>query len=341
MKSLRVSVAMCTYNGSSYLSEQLASLARQETLPAELVVVDDASTDETWSILMNFQSEAAFPVHLHRNPENLGSTRSFERVLSLVSGDVVALCDQDDVWRADKVSVMTRAFEGDAGIGMWFSDLRLVDESGKAVGLTAWQTSQIAFPPEARVGLEGIAAVDRLLSRALVVGAGAAFRARLLPLILPFPNVVRGTEPGDPIHDAWAALVAASVARLVPDPRTLVDYRQHGGQQIGLASISGGRNPAESDLPLDIIFRIRLRRQGMLLERLTSQAAVFPPHAGLLERLQSELTHTLARQSLPAGPARWVHVFREARTGRYSRWSAGWRSIVKDLIGGPRVPLDS
>src|SRR3954470_17842517 len=92
------SVAMCTYNGARFLGEQLASVAAQTRPPDELVVCDDRSTDETASLVRDFAAAAPFRVRLHVNERNLGSTRNFERAVSLCEGDLIALSDQDDEW---------------------------------------------------------------------------------------------------------------------------------------------------------------------------------------------------------------------------------------------------
>src|SRR4051794_28588047 len=95
---------MCTYNGSTYLHEQLASIAQQSRLPDELVLCDDASTDATVSILAEFAQRASFPVNILVNEHNVGSTRSFERAISQCSGQGIALADQDDVWHREKLA---------------------------------------------------------------------------------------------------------------------------------------------------------------------------------------------------------------------------------------------
>src|SRR4051794_15860948 len=92
------SVAMCTYNGARFIGAQLASVAAQTRTPDELIVCDDRSTDETVAIVQKFADSAPFRVRLHVNEENLGSTKNFERAVSLCEGDLIALCDQDDVW---------------------------------------------------------------------------------------------------------------------------------------------------------------------------------------------------------------------------------------------------
>src|SRR5882724_11959920 len=99
MKGQRISVAMCTYNGAGFLSEQLESIAAQTRLPDELVICDDRSTDESVEIVRNFARHTPFSVRLEMNEENLGSTKNFEKSIGLCQGEIIALADQDDVWR--------------------------------------------------------------------------------------------------------------------------------------------------------------------------------------------------------------------------------------------------
>ena len=99
----RISIAMATYNGSKYLREQLDSLAAQTLPPCELVVTDDGSTDDTLGILDRFRRRAPFPVHLHRNEQRLGYRDNFLKAAQLCSGELIAFCDQDDVWMPDKL----------------------------------------------------------------------------------------------------------------------------------------------------------------------------------------------------------------------------------------------
>jgi glycosyltransferase involved in cell wall biosynthesis len=101
MKS--VSVAMATYNGARYLAEQLHSLAKQSRLPAELVVTDDGSTDETLTILADFARAAPFPLRVHRNEQRLGYRANFMKAARLCESDVISFCDQDDVWLDSKL----------------------------------------------------------------------------------------------------------------------------------------------------------------------------------------------------------------------------------------------
>ena len=89
---MNISIAMCTYNGSRFLGEQLKSLAEQTMLPSELIICDDASTDATSAIVKGFADEAPFPVRLIRNEVTLGSTKNFEKAICLCAGEAIALC---------------------------------------------------------------------------------------------------------------------------------------------------------------------------------------------------------------------------------------------------------
>lgn len=103
MKNRNVSVAMTTYNGEKYVSCQIDSLLRQTTPPYEIVVVDDCSTDGTMAILREY--ERCYPqiIKVYQNEHNCGPRNTFRKAFSLTTGDVIAPCDQDDVWFEDKL----------------------------------------------------------------------------------------------------------------------------------------------------------------------------------------------------------------------------------------------
>lgn len=100
---------MCTFNGQAYLGEQLESLAAQTRLPAELVVRDDGSTDETVPILEQFARTALFPVRVTRNATRLGIPDNFAAAISDARCELIALADQDDRWYPHKLERLDRA----------------------------------------------------------------------------------------------------------------------------------------------------------------------------------------------------------------------------------------
>ena len=119
---MRVSVALCTYNGAKYLPDQLKSMELQTRKPDELVVCDDRSTDETLDILRAFKKTCLFRVRLYENESNLGSTKNFEKTIRLCHGDIIFLADQDDVWQSGKIERILAAFEEHPDAGYVFSN---------------------------------------------------------------------------------------------------------------------------------------------------------------------------------------------------------------------------
>src|SRR5689334_22597164 len=94
-------VVLCTYNGAAFVREQLDSIAAQ-TMPVDRISIwDDASTDDTVAVIRRWIEERAGhqpAVSLKVNPANLGFRRNFEQAIARATGDVLFLCDQDDIW---------------------------------------------------------------------------------------------------------------------------------------------------------------------------------------------------------------------------------------------------
>src|SRR6478672_9070821 len=134
---MTVSVALCTFNGAAHLPDQLGSIAAQRRLPDELVVRDDASSDGTCGVIRAFAARVPFPVRFEVNAHRLGSTRNFDRAIAACSGEIIALCDQDDIWRDDKLRLLERRFQDDS-IGLVFSDADIVDAALIPAGERLW-----------------------------------------------------------------------------------------------------------------------------------------------------------------------------------------------------------
>jgi glycosyltransferase involved in cell wall biosynthesis len=330
---MKLSVALCTYNGERFLREQLDSLAAQTRPPDELVIGDDRSTDGTTKVVESFAAAAPFPVRLHVNDLNVGTARNFDRAIALCSGDVIALCDQDDVWLPEKLRRFEEVFETDAGAGLVFGDALLVGEDLSPTGRRLWEWT---FTPAERRATRRRGAFRTLLRRNFVTGATMAFRARFKPLVLPVPTDL------NMIHDGWIALVVAAVSRVAALPEPLVKYRQHGAQQLGVSSDSGldasGRRFVFDDSPAGraAYFGGEVRKVERLAERLGQAAAggERPPDIKARVALLEELAaHYRVRGDTGAGRfERATAVLRELLSLRYHRYSKGLPSAARDLI---------
>src|SRR5260370_29854925 len=102
----KISVALCTHNGATYLGEQLATLAGQSRLPDELIICDDRSKDETLAIVLSFARQVPFFVRIVVNEKMLGTTKNCEQQIALCSVDLIRVSDQDAVWRSDNLKCL-------------------------------------------------------------------------------------------------------------------------------------------------------------------------------------------------------------------------------------------
>ena len=132
----KISVAMATYNGEKYIREQLNSIANQVILPDEVVICDDASSDSTVNIIKEFLIISPFPVRLHVSLTNIGYAKNFEKAIGLTSGDVIFLCDQDDIWLKDKISCMNKVLQEEPGLVIVAHDCTFYNEGGLVSGTT-------------------------------------------------------------------------------------------------------------------------------------------------------------------------------------------------------------
>ena len=111
MKKYSISVAICTYNGEQFIESQLESICSQNYPVDEIVICDDGSTDKTVQKANDFLKEHFQEYRIIENQQNLGFRKNFEKAIGITQGEIIFLCDQDDVWKKDKVEKMVEAFQ--------------------------------------------------------------------------------------------------------------------------------------------------------------------------------------------------------------------------------------
>ena len=323
---MKISVAICTYNGAEFLPAQLESIIAQTRPPDQIVICDDGSTDATQSCINQFVTHAPVPVSTKFNTYNMGSVKNFEQAITLCTGDVIALSDQDDVWREEKLKSIETALNANPKAGLVFSDAEIVDENLNSSGGRIWK--EVGFDAHKQKLVAHGRALEVLITGWTVTGATMAFRSEYRDLSLPIPTNLQM------IHDGWIALSVAAVADVIMLDEPLIKYRQHERQQIGVP-----KRPSKT-------------LQPSVLESLKRSNPATGLHQ-ILETLEQRLIdhkdkfdcrkalsfvgdysrHLDARANLPERRLNRVPtILRELLSWRYHEYANGFKSAAKDLV---------
>lgn len=212
----KVSIAMATYNGAKYLNEQLISILSQTYPIFEINIVDDCSTDDTRNILKDYQKK--YPIiKVYFNDFNVGVAKTFEKAISLCTGDYIALSDQDDYWELEKINVLVSKIGNNSLI---HSNARIVDEKLNVISETFIKDSR-SYKYERWF--------DYVMQNN-VTGCTALFSADILKKILPFPKSII-------LHDSYIAMHAFLLNGICYTKIPLVLYRQHGNNVHGANNV--------------------------------------------------------------------------------------------------------
>jgi glycosyltransferase involved in cell wall biosynthesis len=218
----KVEVLLATFNGASFLPAQINSIFSQTWPNISVIAGDDGSTDETMTILKDWERATARMHVLHSQPQG-GAMRNFTRLIQESSASYVAFSDQDDVWDPDKLSIsMGRMLEEEERRGtdtpiLVYTDLRLIDSGGRLLSTSLWQKARVR--PQ-------VAICSNMLAQNLVTGCSMLVNRALLDLACPIPSQAI-------MHDYWFALVASAFGAAIPISQPLVSYRQHATNLIG------------------------------------------------------------------------------------------------------------
>lgn len=199
-----ISIALCTYNGEKYLEKQLQSILSQTYTNLEVVIVDDGSMDGTEDIILKY-SRADRRIRFYKNAVNLGFNKNFERAVVLSTGQYIAISDQDDIWKKDKIAALY------ANIGdNWvvFSNSDLINEKEELLG------DQLVK----QVDLDSLSYKSFLFINH-VTGHTSLLDREFLTCYLPIPE--RG------YYDWWMGFVAAYHGKIVFLNKVLTLHRVH------------------------------------------------------------------------------------------------------------------
>lgn len=223
---MKLSVALCTFNGEKFIEQQINSILNQSIKVDEIVVCDDQSTDKTVEILKKLQSENSAIV-IVENEINLRSTKNFEKAISLCTGDFIFLSDQDDVWYVQKVEKTLAVFKENPLSEGVFSNANLIDENNAVfTNKTIWD-SVFFLEKELKKPLNFFDIIAK--NGNVVTGATLCIKKEVKSFIVPFSE--------ENLHDEWIATLLALRETLFYSKENLISYRIHNSQQVGMKNL--------------------------------------------------------------------------------------------------------
>ena len=222
-----INILLSTFNGAKYLAQQLDSIVVQSYSDWRLLVRDDGSTDNTWTILQSYADKDP-RITIYQDGKNIGAMRSFERLLTQNSdAEYYAFCDQDDVWEPDKLSLSLNAIHQaeqqypNKPIVI-HTDLKVVDSQLRLLAPSFWQYSNLR-PDLLDTHLRYLAISNS------VTGGTMLFNQQARSCALPFSEKAY-------MHDAWIAHQGTRI--LIPLYQKPSAYRQHQDNTLGAVKYS-------------------------------------------------------------------------------------------------------
>ncbi|MEO8235014.1 MAG: glycosyltransferase [Flavobacterium sp.] len=221
---MKISVALCTYNGEQFIKEQIDSILNQTLSVHEIIICDDRSSDNTIEILEQYSVLNPEIFKIFINETNLRSVKNFEKAITLCTGDVIFLSDQDDIWSLNKVEDYINYFDKNSKIDVLASNGYCINEKSEVEEKYAiWDVPQ--FLSEKKVVFKYYELITEVGN--IATGASMAFRKKILPEIIPFPIVK------DFHHDEWIAIISSNKGAFELLNEKYFYYRIHNNQQVG------------------------------------------------------------------------------------------------------------
>lgn len=225
-----IDILLSTYNGERFLKQQIDSIINQTFTDWCLIIRDDCSTDGTLNIIEDYISTYPDRIKLvDKGTQNLGSSKSFERLLDFVENDYFMFSDQDDIWCKDKIekslSEMHRieTLYGKNIPLMVCSDAQCINTNGNMICPSFFEFQKFIDTTKKDINL---------LALNVVQGSTALMNKRVLDFVRPFPKYV--------IHDQWMAVITAHYGKVSYLHEQLLFYRQHDHNVLGALNVGTG-----------------------------------------------------------------------------------------------------
>jgi len=236
MSDKLISIAMCTYNGEKYIQEQLDSILNQTYTNLEIIITDDRSSDNTLEIIKEYQEKDA-RIKLYDNEKNLGFLKNFDKAISLCTGDYIALSDQDDIWKHNKLEYFVQKIEDNILI---YSDAIIIDKDSNEVGVELIRPKHDMCSGPCN---------KAFLLNNFISGNTIMFKKELVQHILPIPEQMS-------YHDIWIGYVASTYGNITYTEEAMTYYRKYEEQVTHQGDI----------IPTNIFKRLEYKKQLKIKE---------------------------------------------------------------------------
>lgn len=210
---MNISVALAAYNGEKYIGEQIESILPQLGEDDEIVVSDDNPVGKTRTVVEFYSAYDRRVRYVEGTGE--GVCRNFENAILNCSGNVIFLCDQDDVWLPGKVERVMEAIDGGADVVL--HDAMMTDGD-----------LNVTEPSFFKLNGSGRGLIKNLVKNSYM-GCCMAFRRDFESAFMPFPEDLA-------MHDWWIGLNAEAKGKVVLIYEPLIKHRCHGGNVTGGAT---------------------------------------------------------------------------------------------------------
>ncbi len=221
------SVCLATYNGEKFIKQQLESVLKQINSEDEVIVSDDGSTDGTIDIVKSFNDKR---IKIVTNSGQKGPSHNFENSIKSSSGEIIFLCDQDDVWLPSKYNRMVEIMAKN-NCQLILSNCYVTDSNLNLSNKTFFDIYNVN-----KNWLKNF-------HKNSFLGCCLCLDRRLLKKALPFP------KSKYLLHDYWIGMVAISFYNVKILDEPLMLYRRH----------DNNASPTTNKSPNSLLIKIKIR----------------------------------------------------------------------------------
>lgn len=285
-----ITIIMAVYNGQEYIREQLESLKDQTYTEWRLVIRDDRSSDKTAEIVKKFSDEVEQEVIFKVNEKPSGSAKNNFALLinDAKESDYVMFCDQDDIWKKDKIEItFNKMKQAEERYGRDFpllvhGDVEVIDENGNINADSMFEMSHINADSK----------LPQILIQNHVTGCTMMCNKKLIAGISEYAS-----SEYIIMHDYLAALYASVFGKIEVIKKPLLSYRQHSGNSVGaknnnnavylLKRLANGRKSYKEAMETSrnqVKFFVEIYREELAAEKYCKEYELMSGYASLSSR---------------------------------------------------------